>query len=220
MKIRNLAAAALALGLSACSAQSNAVSIYSICAAPTPDTTTGSCLYPATCGASFAGTPKLDATTAQADFRLSFEISNALQDNSSTTDGRINSNIAFIRSFEMTYAGAPLQPWTVAESITVPTDGSAGALLRLIPVQYFPALVPAGSATMNMVVNVRAHGVLASQDAFTTAWFQVPVEVCAGCLAGTFCPPGSILASCPSTPLGQSSPGQSASVTCIGAALQ
>ncbi len=114
MNIRTLAAAVLALGLSACAAEFNGVGIYAICAPPDPDTTSGSCLYPATCDATFAGTPVLDVTTAQLDFRLPFQIDNQLPDNSNAADGRINTNDAFIESFEMTYAGATLEPWTVA----------------------------------------------------------------------------------------------------------
>jgi hypothetical protein len=219
MKTRNLAAATLALGLSACAAEFSAVNIYAICAPPDPDTTSGACLYPATCDANFAGTPLLDVTTAQLDFRMPMQINNALTDNSNST-GRINTNDAHITSFEMAYAGVSLPTWTVAQTVTVPTAGSSGALVRLIPVQYFPNLVPPGSGKISMIVNVRGHGILDSQDGFTTSWFQVPVEVCAGCLAGTFCPPGSVLATCPSMAAGQSSPGQSASFTCIGAAAR
>jgi len=220
MNIRTLAAAVLALGLSACSAEFSAVSVYAICAPPDPDTASGACLYPATCDATFAGTPVLDVTTAQLDFRLPFQLNNDLVDNSSLIDGRINTNDAFIKNFEITYSGAAVAPWTDTQSITVPAEGSSGALLRLIPVQYFPSLVPPGAARLSLVVNVRGHGNLASQDSFTTAWFQVPVEVCAGCLAGTICPPGDVLATCPATAPGQTSPGQSASYVCIAPALR
>ena len=220
MNIRTLAAAVLALGLSACAAEFSAVGIYSICAPPDPDTTSGSCLYPATCDANFAGTPVLDVTTAQIDFRLPFQIDNDLVDNSNLRDGRVNTNDAFITSFEINYAGAAIAPWTDVQSITVPAEGSSGALLRLIPVQYFPALVPPGAATLSLVVNVRGHGKLGSQDSFTTAWFQVPVEVCAGCRAAPVCPAGSVMVSCPSSAPGQTSPGQSASVACIATALR
>ena len=220
MKLRTLTAAVLALGLSACSAEFSGVGIYAICAPPDPDSSTGACLYPATCDATFAGTPVLDVTTAQLDFRLPFQINNDLVDNSNLADGRVNTNNAFITSFEMNYSGAALDTWTDNQSITVPTEGSSGALLRLVPVQYFPALVPPGAARLSLVVNVRGHGHLGSQDSFTTAWFQVPVEVCAGCLAGQVCAPGSVLATCPATAPGQTSPGQSASFVCIGAALR
>jgi hypothetical protein len=215
MKIRTLAATVLALGLSACSAEFAPVAIQSICAPPTPASGGGGCLYPATCEASFAGTPVLDVTTAQFDFELPFQINNALTSNASVVDGRINTNDAFIQSLEMTYAGATLQPWSVSQAITVPTSGSSGALLRLIPVQYFPALVPPGTATTSLVVSVRAHGILASQDSFTTAWFQVPVTICAGCLDFNVCASGSVLvASCPASAPGAISPGQSASILC------
>jgi hypothetical protein len=210
MKTRTLAAAALALGLSACAADFSPVNIFAICSPPDPDTTTGSCLYPATCGTVFAGTPVLDVLTAQVDFRLPVQIDNALLDNSLAADGRINTNDAFIQSFEITYTGTSIQQRTRDLAITVPADGSSGAVLPLIRVQDFPALVPPGSATTNIVVNVRAHGILASQDSFTTAWFRVPVAVCAGCLATSFasCTPPAFLVTCPSAfapgePLGQ-----------------
>ena len=216
MKIRTLAAAAAALGLSACSAEFSPVGIFAICSPPTPDNTTGSCLYPATCETIFAGTPVLDVTTAQLDFRMPVQINNALTDNSNKANGRINTNDAFIQSFEMTYTGASVQPWTIGASITVPTAGSSGAVLRLIPVEYFPALVPPGSATMSMVVNVRAHGILASQDSFTSAWFQVPVRVCAGCLASSLaCTPPAVLVSCPSAVSLGAQPGQTVTPGCF-----
>jgi hypothetical protein len=215
MKIRTLAATILALGLSACSAEFAPVAIYSICAPPQPDATSGACVYPATCEAGFAGTPLLDVTTAQVDFQLPFQINNALTNNASVENSRINTNDAFIQSLEMTYSGATLQPWSVSQAITVPTAGSSGALLRLIPVQYFPALVPPGSSTTSLVISVRARGILASQDSFTTAWFQVPVTICAGCLDFNVCGTGStLLASCPGTAPGAISPGQSAAILC------
>jgi hypothetical protein len=215
MRIRTLAAVALALGLSACSAEFSPVGIFEVCKPPAPDTTNGSCLYPATCDAGLAGTPVLDVLTAQLDFRLPVQINNSLTDNSSVADGRINTNTAHIQSFEMTYTGAAVAPWSVGGATTVPTAGSAGAVLRLIPVAYFPALVPSGSATTNIVVNVRAHGILDSQDSFTTAWFQIPVSVCAGCLASSFaCTPPAVLVTCPPAATVGAQPGQTATLGC------
>ena len=215
MKTRTLAAAAIALGLSACSAEFSPVNIAAICKPPDPDTANGSCLYPAPCDAYFAGTAVLDVNTAQVDFRMPVQIDNALTDNSSAPDGRINTNNATIQSFEMTYSGAPLAPWSVPAAIPVKTAGSSGAVLRLIPVSYFPTLASLGSATTNIVVNVRGHGTLASQDSFTTAWFTVPVEVCSGCLASSFaCTSPAVLVSCPSAARPGLAPGQSATLAC------
>jgi hypothetical protein len=215
MKTRTLAASVLALGLSACAAEYSAVGIYAICAPPNPEST-GSCIYPATCGATFAGTPLLDATTALLPFRLPFQFNNLLANNADAAAGRVNTNDAFIQSFEMNYAGAALSPYNVNQAITVPAAGSAGGLVQLIPTAYFPTLIPAGSSRTSIVVNVRAHGILGSQGSFTTAWFQVPVDVCAGCLNFTAtCTAPAVVASCPSTAPGATSPGQSASVTCI-----
>ncbi len=214
MKIRTLAAAALAASLSACSSEFSGINIYETCAPPLPDQTTGQCLYTATCAATLASTPTLDVTTAQLDFRLPIQVNNDLVDNSSPTDGRINTNNATVQSWEITYTGAALAGVNLATFVRVPTTGSASELIHLIPVAYFGALAPAGSGTTTIVVNVRGHGKLDSQDSFTTAWAKIPVQVCAGCLAGDFCP-GSIMASCPSAAAGATSPGQTATVTCI-----
>jgi hypothetical protein len=215
MKTRTLAAAALALGLSACAAEFSPVGIFAICSPPDPDATTGSCLYPATCDTVFAGTPVLDAQVAQVDFRLPVQIDNSMTDNANAVDGRINTNDAYIQSFEMTYSGAALPPWSVGAAITVPTAGSSGAVLRLIRVADFPALAPAGSATTNIVVNVRAHGVLTSQDSFTSAWFKIPVTVCSGCLASSFaCTAPAVLVTCPSARAPGLAPGQTATPAC------
>ena len=215
MKTRTLAAAAIALGLSACAAEFSPVGIFEICKPPDPDTANGSCLYPATCDAGLAGTPVLDVTTAQLDFRLPVQIDNLLLDNSLAADGRINTNTAHIQSFEMTYSGAALAPWNVPAAITVPTAGSSGAVLRLIPVAYFPTLAPAGTASTNIVVNVRGHGVLDSQGSFTTAWFKVPVTVCSGCLASSFaCTAPAFLVTCPPAATVGGQPGQTATLAC------
>ncbi|MGA8893320.1 MAG: hypothetical protein WB493_17300 [Anaeromyxobacteraceae bacterium] len=214
MKTRTLAAAALALGLSACSAEFSPVAIFSICAPPDPDTTNGSCVYPASCDNTLAGNPVLDVGNATVDFRLPVELQNTLKDNSSTLDGRINTNDAFVQSWEMTYSGADLPPWSVAGAVTVPAAGTGSAVLRLIPSSYFTSILPPGAARLSLIVKVRGHGVLTSQDSFTTAWFQIPVEVCAGCLDALTCPAGTILASCPPAP-GAQNPGQTASVACL-----
>jgi hypothetical protein len=213
MTTRTLAAVLLAAALTGCAANFAPVAIFEICAPPEPDSS-GACVYPATCDAALAGTPRLDVTTALVDFRLPMQLNNSLTDNSSATDGRINTNDAFIQSFELTYTGAALNPVTVDVAITVPTAGSSGALLPLIPQAYFAALTPPPNTTTSILVNVRGHGKLTSQDSFTTAWFQVPVTICAGCLAGDACP-GQIMASCPGSALGATSPGQTANVVCI-----
>jgi hypothetical protein len=190
------------------------VSIFAICAPPVPDTTTGACLYPATCDAVLVGTPILDVTTAQLDFRLPVQINSSLLNNSG--GGSINTNDAFIQSFEMNYSGASLASWSVGAAITVPTAGSSSAVLRLIPVAYFPALAPTGSASRSIVVNVRAHGVLATQNPFTPAWFSVPVAVCSGCLASYFtCIPPAVLVTFPSAAAPGVAPGQTATPACV-----
>src|SRR5512137_2354174 len=130
MNTRTLTAALLALGLSACSAPFSGVAINAICYPPTPDATTGVCVYPATCDATLVGNAKLDATTARLDFRLPLQFNNQLESNASTADGRVNTNDAFIQSLEMNYSGgASIASWSVPVAITVPSAGSTSALV-------------------------------------------------------------------------------------------
>jgi hypothetical protein len=212
MKIRTLAVAAVAASLAAslagCSAEFSPVNISDICFPPEP--TASGCVFSATCDTKLISTPKLDPITAVDDFRLPLQINNALTDNSSAANNRINTNNATVTWFEMTYTGAALQPYTSYLTIGVPSTGSTVALVSLIPVADFPALLPAGAATTTVLVNVRAHGILGSQDTFASAWFQVPVEVCGNaCLApAAVCTPPAVMVMCPG-------PGQTASSACV-----
>jgi hypothetical protein len=204
MKIRVLAPASLALLLAGCSSQFSGVGIVGICSPPAPDSATLSCLYPAACDTFFAGTAVLDATTGQAsglDFRVPVEIDNSLPNNADTGNGRINTNDAQIQSFEVTYPGTSVPTWNVPATVTVRAAGTSGALIRLIRVQDFAAFAPPGSSTRQVIASVRAHGILGSQDSFVTAWFDVPISVCSGCLAAGPCPTGkNYVAACPSAP--------------------
>ncbi len=220
MNLRTLAAASLALVTAACSAQYSSVFLADICAPPAPDSTTGACTYAATCEAVLASRPRLDVSTATLDFRLPLEIDNSLADNASSDAGTTNTNDAFVQSFEIRYdAGVSLGSVTVPATVRVPTTGSATYVVPLIPATDFAALAAAaGSGTLEMIVNVRAKGVFGSQSSFTTAWFQVPVQVCNYCLQSV-CPVGSVFtASCPPAAPGATSPGQTAQVVCTAVA--
>lgn len=224
MIIRPLTAAVLAagvvLGVAGCAQDNSGVAIYSICAPPVPTATgTGgaTCTYAATCAASFVGNAQLDTTTAKLDFRLPLQFNNLLPDNSSTTDGRVNTNNATVQWLEITYTGGnSVAGVSVPLSVTIPTLGTAVTEAPLIPAAILAQFAPASAAsTMTWIINVRAHGVLGQGSSFTTPWFQVPVETCVGCLAGPWCPASTpVLSSCPSTAPGQTSPGQTANWTC------
>jgi hypothetical protein len=204
MKTRPLALASLAALLAGCSAEFSGITIAGVCAPPVPQADTLQCVYTATCDAFFAGTAVLDAAAGQLqgiDFRLPVEIDNTLPNNADTTSGRINTNDATIQSLEVSYPGTSLPTWNVPATVTVRAAGTSGAVLRLIRVQDFAALAPSGAGTRQIDIAVRAHGVLGSQDAFTTAWFHVPVIVCNDCLPTSPCPAGkSYAAACPSAP--------------------
>lgn len=202
MTNRALATATLALALSGCAVEFSGVSIAGVCSPPTPDANTAACVYPSTCDAFYAGTPLLDAGASgqSLDFRLPVEIDNQLPNNADPANGRVNTNDAQIDNFEVAYEGVSLPTWNVPATVTVKAAGTAGALLRLIPVQAFPTIVPPVATTRQMVVSVRAQGKLGSQDSFTTAWVRIPVEVCNGCLATVqWCPSGKAFSgACPS----------------------
>jgi hypothetical protein len=202
MKTRALATASLAvLLLAGCPAEFSGVTIVGVCSPPEP--VNNACTYPATCDTFFAGTAILDAAAGQAggvDFRLPVEIDNQLPNNADTANGRINTNDAQVQSWEVTYPGTSVPSWNVGATVTIKASGTSGALLRLIRVQDFAALAPNGAGTRQVVVSVRGHGVLGSQDAFTTAWFDVPVTVCNDCLPKNPCPSGTTFqGACPST---------------------
>ncbi len=219
MNLRTLVAGTLGLALAGCSAPYTSVFIGDICTPPAPDATTGACLYPSTCDTVLASPPRLDVSTAVADFRLALEVDNILQDNSNAANGAVNNNDAFVTSFEMQYAGGPAIPNRITNaSFRVPVSGAQTYVVPLISATDFPALQTAvGSGTLDMVVNVRANGNLASGTTFTTAWFQVPVRVCNLCLQ-TVCSAGTVFAgSCPSAAPGATSPGQTAIVSCVAA---
>jgi len=206
MKTRPLALALAPLAglLAGCSAEFSGVTIAGACSAPAPDAASGACTYPAACDAFFAGTAILDAAAGQVqglDFRLPVEIDNTLPNNADTANGRVNTNDAQVQSFEVSYPGTSLGTWNVPATVTIRAAGTSGALLRLIRVQDFAALAPSGAGTRQIDIAVRAHGVLGSQSAFSTAWFHVPVTVCNDCLPTNPCPAGkSYVAACPSAP--------------------
>jgi len=204
MKTRPLALASLLVLLGGCSAEFSGVTIAGACAPPDPDSTTLQCLYPATCTTFFAGTAVLDAYQGQLvglDFRMPVEMDNALPDNADITNGRINTNDATIQTLEINYPGTSLGTRNVPYTLVIRAAGTAGALLPLIRVQDFAAVAPSGAATRQIDIAVRAHGVLGSQDAFTTAWFHVPVSVCNDCISGNVCPTGkTYVAACPFAP--------------------
>jgi len=209
MKTRSLILAALALSLGSCSAPYNGVSMFEVCAFPSPDSSTGACLYAATCTNSLAGNSFLDVATAGYDFVLPIQFNNQLASSADSTNGTVDANTAYVQSIEVQYLGANgLQPLTVPVTFTVPSGGSTTGVIPLIPVADFAKLPVTAGGFTDIVLSLKAKGVCLSQETFTTQTFQVPVTLCSGCLAGNPCPTGKTLQGvCPQL-------GQTASVSC------
>ncbi|HVP68948.1 MAG TPA: hypothetical protein VMT17_16980 [Anaeromyxobacteraceae bacterium] len=200
MKTRYLAATATLVLLGSCSAPYSGVTIYQICAFPTPDTTTGDCLYEATCADTLVGPPVLDVAGAAYDFVLPIQFDNQLVSSANTANGTVNANDAYVENVNVTYAGAALNPVNVPVTLTVPATGSITGVIPLIPAAYFSSLPVSGTSLTEVVLTIKASGKFLSQQTFTTQTFQIPVLLCSGCLAtaANACPSGKTLSGvCP-----------------------
>jgi hypothetical protein len=195
MKTRQIALALPALLAAACSAQYNAVALTNVCFPPEPGTG-GVCQYAATCDATLAGTANLDVAVATQAFQLPVEFTNSLQASNDATNGRINVNDAFVEQIEMEYVGAPLAASTIPIQATVKAGGTTVEVLQLIQASDYAALqalIPTSASKLQLVVNVRGSGIYGSQSKFTTAWFQIPVDVFANVYPANPCPTGTTI---------------------------
>jgi hypothetical protein len=200
MKTRPIALALSALLVAACGADYNAVALTDVCFPPEPGTG-GVCQYSATCDATLASTASLDVVVATEAFQLPIEITNQLLASNSSADGRVNVNDAFVQQIEMEYVGAPLAASTIPVQVTVPAAGNSVEVLQLIQASDYAtlqSLIPTSASKLQLVVKVRASGILGSQQKFTTAWFQIPVDVFANVYPANPCPTGTLFTgACP-----------------------
>lgn len=200
MKTRPIVLALPALLAAACGADYNAVALTDVCFPPEPGTG-GVCEYSATCDATLASTANLDVAVAQEAFQLPVEFTNQLLNSADTGAGQVNVNDAFVQQIEMEYVGAPLAASTIPVQATVPAGGATVKVLQLIQPSDYPALqslVPTSASKLQLVIKVRASGVFGSQSKFTTAWFQIPVDVFANVYPANPCPTGTVFTgACP-----------------------
>jgi len=186
---RLIALAALAF-LGSCSAPYSGVTIFEVCAFPTP--TAGACVFSPTCANTLAGPAFLDVATAPQDFVLPIQFNNQLASSANEANGTVDANTAYIESIQIEYSGANgLAPVTVPVTITVPSAGATSQVIPLIPQSDFAKLPVAPGASTNVVMSLKATGRFLSQQSFTTQSFQIPVTVCSGCLAFNPCPPST-----------------------------
>jgi hypothetical protein len=195
MKTRALALALPALLAAACGADYTAVALTNVCFPPEPGTG-GVCQYSATCDAQLADTANLDVAVAYAPFQLPIEFKNQLASSANTSNGTVNVNDAFVQQIEIEYVGAPLAPLTLPVQATVPSAGATVKVLQLIQTADFATLqaqIPTSASSLQLILKVRASGVYASQNKFTTAWFQIPVDVYSNVYPANPCPTGKTL---------------------------
>ncbi len=107
MKTHALVFSALLLGFTGCVGNNASVELGRICTHPKPDSTSGACLYPATCDVGQLDNQRVDLA-ASPGFENSYlwtpiQVSNQLPNNEDTTIGRLNTNDAFIQEARLSF---------------------------------------------------------------------------------------------------------------------
>jgi hypothetical protein len=194
-------AAVLAAATLSCADNNASVQFQAICAPPDDG-----CTFAETCDAQYIGLSQMDVGVTDRLW-LTMQFANQLLNNADPDTGRANTNDAQIREFRIEYdapvalpdASVRVGPFRVPASgnavVSVfPIPAEIGALLR----PAIPASVPAAPLFVTVVARVRALGIYDNQSSFETAEYEVPVQVCNGCL-GTFavCPDLSAAGLCP-----------------------
>ena len=69
-------------------------------------------------------------------------------------------------------------------------------VLQLIQTADYATLqaqIPTAASSLQLILKVRASGIYGSQNKFTTAWFQIPVDVYSNVYPANPCPAGTTL---------------------------
>ncbi len=102
MKTRILPLALLGAALSGCIQENYAsLEFYGVCAGPTPDTTTGACVYSASCDLYALFTYWYDPAVVS-ELLVPIEMFNQLPNNADLSAGRVNTNDAIIEEWTRT----------------------------------------------------------------------------------------------------------------------
>jgi hypothetical protein len=206
------------LALTACADNHGSVAIAGICAPPTDATT---CSFSSTCGAVYLGMNMMDLGRTNLLW-LIVEVDNQLPDNANSSTNRTDTNRAYVREYEIEYAGGVLPKATgpMAGSTMVPASGTT--TMSVFPVNEatgaaLAALVGANTH-LDVVAKVKLKGVFGDNTSFVTGPYDVTVRACrgTGCYIANlpFIPPATC--SDPAKfPVFCPAPGQApASVTC------
>jgi hypothetical protein len=200
--------AGAALAVAGCGRDNGgAVALKALCFPPTPDTTTGTCSYPATCTALWASGALGVDTAAAPSLVWPIQIDNERPSSADVGSNRTDTAYAVVDRFEIRYAAAGASPPSVssAQTVYVPSAGSTVAVVAIIP--DTSAIAGAVAGTTAMTAYVKAHGYYGDGSQFDTPEFPVPVTVSSGTFAGFACTAPKLPLSCPQA-------GQSAVATC------
>jgi hypothetical protein len=196
---------AFLLAAAACAPKNNiAIEIFETCYPPTPDTTTGACLWPAACTAEALGGYFIDIGGTDNLF-LGVQVNNNLADNSDPNTGKLNTNDAFVDTFTVTYDGVDIPAITGPVQIqnTVPTSGNTVVGVNLLQLDtagvaaIVAALAAKGTTTVHVVAHMKLHGVFQDQSKFDTGERVYGVDICDGCMTAFTCVAPKLPAVCP-----------------------
>jgi hypothetical protein len=210
---------ALLLAASGCAPKGQpSIELFEACFPPTPDTTTGTCAWPAACTAQPFGNYAIDLAHAFV-LPIGVQVNNQLPDNTSTDTGGVDTNNAFIDTFSVTYAvtnavsavNVPDNSGPAKTAGTIPSGGNGVVEVNLMEldtptynsllaaVAALP-LPPSGLATDKMLhveAKVKLNGTLGDGSTFETSERIFGIQVCFGCLGIPTCAPGKTLFMCP-----------------------
>jgi hypothetical protein len=189
--LASLAAPAL-LSLACGQADFATVELFQLCYPPAPDTTTGGCKLPSNkCDVIQGGVSVLDVGTAPS-LLLLVQVNNQQPNNADLVNGRVNTNDALIEEYGIRFEGASLAPVVVpAPPVQVPAASSQVAFIPVVPpsaVNQLGNIVPV-NGTATVFAFVKAAGRFQDERTFETGEFEIPVEVCNGCVGVFGCPP-------------------------------
>jgi len=220
VKLRSIAAAALAVLLSATACVDNYASIelFGLCGPPADaeacEPPPGECdLYVAD-RPWMATNVNVPGTPTDGYLVLGMQFNNQLPNNADETTGRVNTNDFIIDRYLLDFSAAgfilpSLEYPTVAPP--VPASGSTVAWVPIIPIETANLLDSAMTANSWALVTttVRVEGHLLDGSTIETGPFEIPVDVFDIAYAGATCPTAGdvVLAYCPR-------PGQTGTFAC------
>jgi hypothetical protein len=197
----SLAAAALA-----CTVENDAsIQVRQVCDYPKP----GSCVFSSgKCDQIIMDPPWIDLL-ARAELVLPIQWDNNLPDNSDASSGRLNTNVARVESYKMSYSASGLSiPDVEVAVVGAAVDTGASTVDDVLVMPFAITNMLLAATPVTVLVEVRAKGHLAGGTSFETAPLRVPVVVFASQAATAYqaalaCTTGQVPKTCPDDFWGQ-----------------